>query len=133
MSRFQQSSAALLRLPRSQNSSGIAYSSLEVRPSPRLRWGAVGKRLTPVALEFGGNSPAIVHSSAELHVAARCITPYLIVPGVPWLLRFLVKAFGAIELARVRRADRSVMHAEVTIGDSIIMMGEPTDTISPMA
>ena len=34
---------------------------------------AAAKRLTPVVLELGGKSPAIVHSSANLRVAARRI------------------------------------------------------------
>jgi aldehyde dehydrogenase (NAD+) len=34
---------------------------------------AAAKHLTPVVLELGGKNPAIVHSSADLHVAARRI------------------------------------------------------------
>lgn len=64
--------------------------------------------------------------------AYHTVTPYLIVPDVPRLLQFLVEAFGAVERVRVPRADGSVMHAEVAIGDSIVMMGEPTEKISPM-
>jgi PhnB protein len=62
----------------------------------------------------------------------RTVTPYLIVPDVPRLLQFLVEAFGASERIRLPRADGSVMHAEVAIGDSIVMMGEPTDKTGPM-
>ena len=64
--------------------------------------------------------------------AYHTVTPYLIVPDVPRLLQFLVEAFGATERVRLPRADGSVMRAEVTIGDSIVMMGEPTGKISPM-
>src|SRR2546423_9642364 len=60
------------------------------------------------------------------------VTPYLIVDDVPRLLAFLVDAFGAIERVRVPRADGSVMHAEVAIGDSIVMTGEPTGEITAM-
>jgi PhnB protein len=58
------------------------------------------------------------------------VTPYLIVHGVPRLLDFLQQAFGATELIRAPRPDGSIMHAEVTIGDSRVMMGEPP-TSSP--
>jgi acyl-CoA reductase-like NAD-dependent aldehyde dehydrogenase len=34
---------------------------------------AAAKHLTPVVLELGGKSPTIVHSSANVRVAARCI------------------------------------------------------------
>jgi PhnB protein len=60
------------------------------------------------------------------------VTPYLIVPDVPRLLKFLGDAFGAIERVRIPRPDGSVMHAEVQIGDSIVMMGEPMGDIGPM-
>jgi aldehyde dehydrogenase (NAD+) len=34
---------------------------------------AAAKNLTPVVLEFGGKNPTIVHSTANLRVAARRI------------------------------------------------------------
>ncbi|MGA8223155.1 MAG: VOC family protein [Candidatus Acidiferrales bacterium] len=52
-------------------------------------------------------------------------TPYLVVPGVAKLIDFLKQAFDAQEIQRHQRPDGSVQHAEVRIGDSIIMMGEP--------
>ena len=62
----------------------------------------------------------------------RTVTPYLVVANVPRLLEFVAAAFGAVERVRVPRADGSVMHAEVTIGDSIVMMGEPKEGMGPM-
>jgi PhnB protein len=57
------------------------------------------------------------------------VTPYLVVRDVARLLDFLTEAFDASERMRVPRPDGSIMHAEVTIGDSIIMMGEPTGDV----
>ncbi len=53
------------------------------------------------------------------------ITPYLAIPGVAKLLDFVKAAFGAEELERHGRPDGPVMHAQVRIGDSRVMMGEP--------
>lgn len=53
------------------------------------------------------------------------VTPYLVVPGVARLIDFLKNAFGAQEIERMTRPDGSVGHAEVRIGDSVVMMGEP--------
>src|SRR5260370_22792524 len=39
----------------------------------RIVMTAAAKNLTPVVLELGGKNPTIVHSSADLHVAARRI------------------------------------------------------------
>jgi PhnB protein len=55
------------------------------------------------------------------------VSPYIVVPGVAKLIEFAKEAFGAKEVFVSRRPDGSVMHAEVKIGDSIIMMGEAPD------
>jgi len=52
------------------------------------------------------------------------ITPFLYVAGTPALIEFLKVAFGAIELMRIHEPDGSVMHAQLKIGDSTLMMGE---------
>jgi len=56
---------------------------------------------------------------------SHTVTPYLVVEGVPKLIEFLKQAFAAQELGRMARPDGGVMHAEVKIGDSKVMMGEP--------
>ena len=61
------------------------------------------------------------------------ITPYLIVEGVSTLIAFLQHVFDAESRGDLRyREDGSVQHAEVQIGDSVVMMGEPMDDIGPM-
>ena len=62
----------------------------------------------------------------------RTVTPYLVVRDVARLLDFLQQAFGATELMRAPRPDGSIMHAEVAIGDSRVMMGEPPAATPPM-
>ncbi len=60
------------------------------------------------------------------------VTPYLVVRGVDKLIDFLKKAFGAKERFRHQRPDGTTGHAEVTIGDSIVMMGEAGDPSKAM-
>ena len=66
----------------------------------------------------------------------HAITPYLVVNGVKDLLIFLKQAFSATEVVSpMYRPDGSIQHAEVRIGDSMLMMGEPmsgTDQIPAM-
>ena len=52
------------------------------------------------------------------------ITPYLVVPGVGKLIDFQKQAFEAKEMERMARPDGAVMHAEVRIGDSAVILGE---------
>lgn len=60
------------------------------------------------------------------------VTPYLIVQGVPKLIEFMKKAFDAEELHVTRLPDGSIMHAEMKVGDSPIMMGEARDEWPPL-
>jgi uncharacterized glyoxalase superfamily protein PhnB len=57
----------------------------------------------------------------------RTVTPYLVVPDADGGLAFLKAAFGATETFCQRSSDNRVAHAEVTIGDSLIMMGQAGD------
>lgn len=50
------------------------------------------------------------------------VTPWVISTDTPGLIEFAKAAFGAEELGRVPRPDGSVGHAEVRIGDSVVMM-----------
>ena len=51
------------------------------------------------------------------------ITPYLVVDGADEAIRFYTKAFGATELMRLPMGDK-LGHAEIKIGDSIIMLAD---------
>ena len=60
------------------------------------------------------------------------VTPYLLVKGVPQLIDFLEKAFDAKVIHRSTMEDGTVNHAQVQIGDSMVMMGEAKDQWPPM-
>ncbi len=52
------------------------------------------------------------------------VTPYLAIRNASAALEFYKKAFGATELLRMPTPDGKVAHAEIRIGDSIIMMAD---------
>ncbi len=52
------------------------------------------------------------------------VTPYLIVKGAAAALEFYKKAFGATETVRMDAPGGKVGHAEIRIGDSVIMMAD---------
>jgi PhnB protein len=52
------------------------------------------------------------------------VTPYLIVNDGARAIEFYKKAFGATELLRFPRPDGKLMHAEMQIGDSRIMLAD---------
>jgi PhnB protein len=57
----------------------------------------------------------------------RTVTPYLVVRDADAELKFLEAAFGAKQSMCQRNPDNTVMHAEVTIGDSLVMLGQAGD------
>ena len=61
----------------------------------------------------------------------RTVTPYLLVPDADAELAFLKTAFSATEASCQRNSDNTVMHAEVTIGDSLVMIGQAGDRWKP--
>jgi len=54
----------------------------------------------------------------------RTVTPYLVVSDADTELAFLKAAFGATEVDCRRNPDNRVMHAEMKIGDSLVMLGQ---------
>lgn len=80
--------------------------------------------------DFKARLKADLERSASMTTAAvkpiregfHTITPYLIVPGAAELIDFVKQAFGAEELYRGTGSAGGI-HAEVKIGDSIVMIG----------
>ena len=63
----------------------------------------------------------------ELH----SITPLLRVNDASKLMDFLKQAFGAKEISRYAQKNGSLMHAEVKIGDSVVMISDSTSEWKP--
>jgi len=52
------------------------------------------------------------------------VSPYLVVEDIDQQIEFVKLAFDAEVVERIALPDGSVMHADVRIGDSIVMMGK---------
>ena len=64
------------------------------------------------------------------------VTPSIIVRDAAKAIDFYKRAFGAEEVTRMPGPDGKIMHAEIRIGDSIVMLGEENEqwgTRSPMS
>ena len=55
------------------------------------------------------------------------ITPYLIINGAARALEFYKKVFGATETLRFDGPDGTIAHAEVRIGDSMVMLADESE------
>ena len=52
------------------------------------------------------------------------VTPYLIIKGAADAIDFYKRAFGAAELMRMPSPNGKIGHAEIKIGDSVIMLAD---------
>jgi PhnB protein len=52
------------------------------------------------------------------------VTPHLAIAGAAAAIEFYTRVLGATERMRMPAADGTVAHAEIAIGDSVIMIGE---------
>src|SRR6187402_1364470 len=52
------------------------------------------------------------------------LTPYLVVKGAAEAIEFYKKIFGAVETVRMPGPGGRIMHAEVKIGNSILMLSD---------
>lgn len=53
----------------------------------------------------------------------RTVTPYLVIERAPECIEFIKQAFDGRERFRMDNPDGTIGHAEVEIGDSVVMIG----------
>ena len=61
------------------------------------------------------------------------VSPYLIVEGADRTIKFLVDVFEAVELRRFPDAEGKVVHAEVRIDDTVVMIADGGGDWPPIA
>ena len=61
------------------------------------------------------------------------VTPYLIIDGAAAAIEFYKKAFGATEVLRMPSPDGRIGHAEITVGDSHVMLADESREMNARA
>lgn len=60
------------------------------------------------------------------------VSPYLIVAGASRTIEFLTTVFDAVEIRRFADADGKIMHAEVRIDDTVLMLADGAEGWPPI-
>ena len=60
-------------------------------------------------------------------ITYKTVTPYLVVSDADAEILFMKKVFAAEETACMRTPEGAVMHAEIRVGDSLVMLGQSTE------
>ncbi len=63
---------------------------------------------------------------------ASTVSPYLIVAGAGRTIDFLIQVFDAVPVRRFAGPDGAVRHAEVRIGDSLVMIADGAEGWPPV-
>ena len=63
----------------------------------------------------------------------QAVIPYLVVEGAEKLVEFLKQTFHAKELLRMPGADGKIGHAEMRIGDCVVMLADAQGPYKPMS
>ncbi|HZU73863.1 MAG TPA: VOC family protein [Acidimicrobiales bacterium] len=64
------------------------------------------------------------------HGGYHSVNQFLVVDGAEEAMRFLGAVFGATEQERITRPDGSIGHAEVRLGDSVVMLTEASPSLT---
>jgi PhnB protein len=59
------------------------------------------------------------------------VTPYLVTPDAGRMIEFLKQAFDGVEGEKITRPDGSILHAQVRIADSLLMIGQAPPSMKP--
>ena len=54
----------------------------------------------------------------------RSVIPHIMIDGASAAIEFYKQAFGATEVFRISQPDGQIVHAEILIGESVIMVGD---------
>jgi PhnB protein len=84
-------------------------------------------QLRKEAADQGGIMPASYKPADRQHVV-----PYLVVPDAEKELAFVKQVFGAKELQVFRDGDGQIRHAELGIGDSVVMLAQSGEQWPPL-
>jgi PhnB protein len=74
---------------------------------------------------------AMAKASKAIPAGHHTVTPHLIFHNAAEAIDWYTKALGAQEVARALGPDGKVMHAEIRIGDSLIMLNDSMGGASP--
>lgn len=55
----------------------------------------------------------------------NAVVPHIYVDGAADAIAFYTRAFGAVELFRIAHPDGKILHAEISIAGSVVMIGDP--------
>lgn len=66
-------------------------------------------------------------------IGYNSVSPYFIVQGAQRFIDLMKQIFNALELRRYDMPDGKIMHAELQIDDSVLMLGDSSEKFPPVS
>ena len=66
-------------------------------------------------------------------IGYNSVSPYFIVQGAQRFIDLMKQIFNALELRRYDMPDGKIMHAELQIDDSVLMLGDSSEEFPPVS
>lgn len=88
--------------------------------------------MTIPIIEYLKSTKTNIMANKPIPKGYHTVTPYLIVDDVDRQIEFLKAVFGAEQIEYATDKEGQPMHAEVRIGDSVVMMGQASGEHKPM-
>jgi PhnB protein len=79
---------------------------------------------TRTTSKTAASGPARGNTPKPIPAGFHSVTPYLNVQGAANAIGFYARAFGATELMRMPGPGGKLMHAEIKVGDSVVMLSD---------
>src|SRR5581483_5587198 len=90
----------------------------------RAPWGELGAAADVIQTK----ETAMATQAKPIPDGYHTLTPYLVVDGAERIVQFMKDAFGAqFVFEPMKRPDGKIMHAELRIGDSIVMISDASE------
>ena len=123
--------AADTRLDRAVAIKVMPAALAEDPPSPRVFAAVAFLQSRHIAFVVHTSTADVERDTEEARMAVQAIpegyyslTPYLVIKGAAEAIEFYTKVFGATEILRMPGPGGRIMHAEVKIGNSVLMLSD---------
>jgi uncharacterized glyoxalase superfamily protein PhnB len=109
----------------------VAWGTIALTLAPGPEAAAMSGRARVPGQQTGRKEGGTTMAVKPIPDGYHTVTPYLAVEGASRLIDFVTSAFDGEVVERMARPDGTIGHAEVKIGDSLVMIGDATAQWKP--
>ena len=102
----------------------VSSKARKTKPAPKRVQAKVAAKPRPAATKAKAKAKPAAATKTAAQPGYHTVTPMLTISGAEDAIAFYQKAFGAKERLRMPGPDGKIAHAEIVIGDSVVMISD---------